>query len=655
MTRAASRRTGRILVLWAVGLVCWCVAGTARAEGGACADAFAEWTRSCSKQAGLEVSARHCLPNGVVVSLAKRGQPLLDVEIDGAGTRGFRRVAGLALSPVGELGDWAKVSRERRDALDALAKCVQADPALPGLTPPPAAPQANDAARAPPPPAPLPWRAIAGVAIGVALAVRALRRRPRTALALALASAASFALRWRALPHGYFHQNGHGPDWMRTALLGGSLSDYGPGYAEMFGLAARAGTTPEHGVYLEQALLAALAAPCAFVVARRVGARASIATALALCVAVDPLLLRTSVSESYFATGTSLLFVAAALLACGAARARWHTPHFVLAVTGAGLLVAQVARIHPLLWVGAACLPVVVVVGPGRWRARLVLAGATALGVGVVTAAFAGSTLREVLRGELGRAWIPVARGHLVPALVAAGAALLALAVLRFVPPRARRLVVPLACLALVLGVARASDVLGAPNPAVGAAQARVFWPAAIACVASLLGRAATPSRRARWLGAAVAALGIVFVASSYKAMTTRPTDALEADFATEWRASLPAHARVLYLARAHKRIVSLPLFESSGAGIDAVPLSLAAPPPDPRALGDHVYYYRSSLCSSTEGAAFCDALERVAPLERVVVRRLPARPSMRWDRDGYDSDAVMVALYRVLPARAPR
>lgn len=639
MTRAASRRTGRLLVFWAGLLVCLSVAVSARAGGGACGDAFKDWTAACSQRAGLAVSAAHCLPGGVVLSLAKAGTPLLDVEVDGAGARGFRHVAGLALSPVGELGDWSTVPQPKRDAFDALAACVEADPALPGV----ATTRTPRQGRVPPP-APLPWRALLGLALGVVIAWPAARRRPRAALALALASAALLALRWLALPHDFFHQNGHGPEWVETALYGGSLSDYGPGYAELFGLAARASAAAERGVFFEQALLAALAPACAFVVARRAGARDLVAGALALGVAVDPILNRTSVSESYFATGASLLFMAAAMLACGAVRARLRSPRFALGVAGAGLLVSEVARVHPLLWIGAACLPVVVAMGPGTLRARLVLAGVAALGVGAITAAFAGSTLLHVLGGSLGRTWMPAARGHLALALGAAVAGLAAIALLRFAPRRARRLLVPVACFGLVLGVARASNVLGAPSAAVAAAQARVFWPVLIACVAALLGRVATTRRRASALAAIIAVAGVAVAAALWRPMTTLPTDLLEQRFARQWRTSLPEHAQVLYLARVDKRIVSLPLY----GGADAMPLRLSEPPPDPAQLGERVYYYRSSLCSSAEGAPFCAAIEHRARLERIAVRKLPARPSMRWDH--YDHDAVTVALYRMTP-----
>ncbi|MEB2321783.1 MAG: hypothetical protein OZ921_04660, partial [Sorangiineae bacterium] len=421
---------------------------------------------------------------------------------------------------------------------------------------------------------------------------------------------------------------------------GGALSRYGPGYAEVFSLMARAGNTPEGGVFLEQALLASLAPIGAFAILRAAGARAVVAWPITVALAAEPLLARLGVSESYFATGFSLSMLAGATLAMGAARATLRARRFWLSALGAGLLVAQVARVHPLTWLAAACLPLIVVVGPGRLRTRLTLALGSALALGAVTAALSGSALGSVLTGSLGTEWLPAAAGRLRRSWALAPLALALLASLNFLRGRTRRFVVVAATAALVGAALRAGDVLGSPNPAVAGAYVRLFLPAMLAAVAALSrfirGRHV---RHGLALGVAVAA--VFWSVSRWRPLTELPTDALEQGFAMGWRETLPRNATVVYLSRANRRSLVLPLYARG------MPLSSSNRPPALSALPGAVFYYRSSLCDSAEGRSFCAALEASVRLGPRVERALPARASMRWD--SYLETPVRVALFRVI------
>ena len=74
---------------------------------------------------------------------------------------------------------------------------------------------------------------------------------------------------------------------------------------------------------------------------------------------------------------------------------------FVLAVSAAGLLVAQSARIHPVCWVPAAFLPFVVLVGPGDMKGRVFRALLAVGGIAAFTAVFAGGWIWHVLQSPL--------------------------------------------------------------------------------------------------------------------------------------------------------------------------------------------------------------------------------------------------------------
>ncbi len=629
-----------------------------------CNNDVAAWAQRCSKRLGLDVHPEHCAPGLAVLSMWRGQQRLLDVQIDHAAGKAFHRVGSYGLSPIGDFPDWNKEPPERRQALVSLGKCIAADPSLPiqGVLQKSHPHKAAHKVESGGPVHPLlPWRLIFGALLGAAGCGLVLRRRAPSrrqllgALALVSATVACFVFRWFALPRAFFHQNGHGPEWVLFALKNiKGLSSYGPGFPELFRFAAQHAHAPEAGVFLEQALLGALQPIAAWVIARRSGSSAPVAGAIALGVGLDPTLARLSNSESYFAAGASLFFIAAALLAEGAHRARVRSPRFLLSVVAAGLVVAQAARVHPLLWMGAACLPAVVLVGPGRLRRRVGLGVAAGAGIGGVVALTTGPTLLGVIEGPLGHHWSSATRSYSGPWLVLTVVAALALVPLvRLAPRSLRRLLIAVAAGACVLGVASSVEkTLGDPNPAVTSALYRLYWPSLIAPLAALLSflRRTRVRLPRRWTAAAVAALAMVHSVVSWRQLTELPTDAREENWALTWRAELPPGSVVAYVSQAEKSIVVLPFYRDEHARVLAIRLDTSAAPPALSSLGPTGYYYRSSICSTKQGAAFCRRVERTARLKPVDSRRFPAIPSMRWDH--YTQDPVRVGLFKVLPDR---
>src|SRR5206468_274379 len=92
--------------------------------------------------------------------------------------------------------------------------------------------------------------------------------------------------------------------------------------------------------------------------------------AVAAVAALDPMLARISLSESYFNVGATLLAGAAAVLGWAFGSALPLAARSA-AVVAASLLVSQAARLHPNTWLPAALLPLLILLGTGQWRDRI--------------------------------------------------------------------------------------------------------------------------------------------------------------------------------------------------------------------------------------------------------------------------------------------
>lgn len=652
---ATFQRAGLLLALAVVLLAC-CSRPAHAAQG--CAAEGRAWAERCTRETGLQFRQFRCPPGRMVVRVASGGGPALEVEIGPWSSRAFRKVGGYGLSPIGEYPDWNKAPPAKRRALDQLGECVRRAGTLTFSA------HANPVARHTRHGTwHLPWMLLAalallGVVVGLELrSTRERRRRLLTLLALGLSAVACYALRRAFLPFAYFHQNGQGPLWILYALRDvHGLSSYGPGYSELFGAATHALATPERGVFVLQALLGACAVPALWVVARRVGAGPLLSAALALLVLFDPVLARSAQSESYYAAGTSLLFLAAAVLAVGSWHARSRSLRFNVAVASAGLFIALAARVHPVCWVAAALVPAVVLLERGRLWRRVLLALHAALGIALVVAVAAGPAMLEVLHGALGQQWMPRAHtalhldmGHQpVIALALAIAALLAL----WRRPRWRRAALGVVLVALAALAIAATDLVRNPNPPwIGYAYGALFAPTLLAALAAVLSGAVPGRRTQSPLALGVVALGALAAWHHRRLATELPTDVREEAWSATWQAKLPADSLVVYLQRAGRRVQVLPLYGTGPSPVRGFALTAGPSLPDPTALGDRVYYYRSSVCSSPEGRAFCHRIEHGFPLRLLRSRVLPAVPSI--EDLHYDTQRVRVGLYQVEPRPA--
>ena len=133
-------------------------------------------------------------------------------------------------------------------------------------------------------------------------------------------SLATFAIRWVAVAHAFFHQNGQGPGWVDMAWRRVSGA-YGPGYAELYGWIAARSPDGARGRRLPRKRLRRRDDPRAGLRARaQASASRQVAGGVAVALALAPIGARLAQSESYFLPITFLLFIAALALA-DAARA----------------------------------------------------------------------------------------------------------------------------------------------------------------------------------------------------------------------------------------------------------------------------------------------------------------------------------------------
>ena len=679
-----------------------------------CPDAVLRWTERCASAQGFEISGAQCPERGLLLVDVGDAAPLR-VEVRHSEQRSFRAVGAWGLSPVGEFPDWNGTDPRLRREFDQLEACVRADgtfgPALDAVVhAPPEDTDPNEAyepevpARMDPPvqlglpargPAPsrvaptasrptsspavrgperssprtttrrpfdrrwprrVPWMLLGALGCMAAL----LRRRVRdprwrlAALPSLAAAAATLLLRAVLLPTAYFHQNGQGPLWV-AEIVASRHHPYGPGYRSLFGWLRWLTPNPDGAVFFVQGLLAAAAVPCVAFTARRLGARGALPWALALLLAVDPLVVRLARSESYYGVGLSLLFMATALLAAAVRAPRLRSEQFVLPVLAAGLVLAQAVTVHPVLWSAASLSPLVLVLAPGNLRRRLLRTLAASLIVGLVVAVLAGPSVLAVLHSSLGASWAPGAS----PTSSGDSSARRVLEVLSWLVLAALALgssartpvagAVRAVVLVVVVIVLRAADLVGSGStlPWIHAAYLHLYAPLLLALAVSALGERARGAVPSRAVPAAVAALGLLALLRLWPGWTVLPTDARELALMLRWRASIPVSARVGYIERIGDRILVLPFYHD-GPGTGPRPLVLRehAFVEDLGRYGPETYYVRTSLCSTPEGRQYCDAFERRYALVPVHQASLPAIPSMVGFR--YDRSTVAVGLYRV-------
>jgi hypothetical protein len=483
------------------------------------------------------------------------------------------------------------------------------------------------------------------VPAAVVLIVVALHRRPRAAGAdgwLALAcGAVALILRLALGPWGPLHVNGYAPRFVDGAARDpAAIAAYGPGYVEIFApLAALAPSAPDWAIFAGNAVLSALVAPVAFALARLAGMSRRAAAAVALLLAMDPVAIRMSATESYFPLVILLCTSAGTvlLLAAGDLHAGRRRQAAACAIAAA-LLLTQALRVHPSAWGLAATVPfIALAAASGSVAGRLLVAlSSAAICAGIVVAISGGALLDVLANMRSGTLMPPLPPPSLWPLLwiaLAAGACAI-------VAPRPW-LALPAALAAAALLMTRQSYW---QSWIWQQSYDRLYLTLPVIAVVALV-----PARLLRppWVVFPILLAAFAWLRVGLPIVTARTTDHLEYRWVHDQLAALPQQCRVIYVASAANRGVLLPTYAGSAAR-PAVAMDLRVPHTVDAALAPApcLYYVRTSLCSSADGRAACDALERRLTLEPIARASFPAVPSSQII--AYDRDVVETVIARV-------
>jgi hypothetical protein len=490
-----------------------------------------------------------------------------------------------------------------------------------------------------------PSRWIVGLAclallLAARLRIASARTRRSTAPLLVVAMLATFVLRRFAVPPAWFHQNGQGPTWL-VALDAPSRWSYGPGFGEVFQpVQWLAGANPAPTLFFEQGLWCAAAVGALWVATRLTGVATQIAWAVALVTAIEPTLARASGSESYFATTHALLALASATLALAA---EFDAKPLQLAgAIGAACLAGEAARVHPYAFAAAPAVPAVLLahrrfatLGRGRIAAIAVTFVATLLALEAL------ATYHRIWQPSTSH-WRARVGTLAQPVESAFAIALIALAALA---ARQRVRGIGFVAIAAIYGLVawRSRLQLAHVHPAVDAAYAAMLATPVVPLVARGVSDLAGAANATR-VAVGLAVISSIHVAIAWKPVTTLATDAREVELVEGWRQSLPAGGSIRFLSRAGNHTTTFPLRDASA-------VELIASTAGDRSSGDEVeastHYLHSSVCSTDEGRATCDAIESHLRLEPVARASLPARPS-QFDLP-YDRGEVPIVLYRIV------
>jgi hypothetical protein len=451
------------------------------------------------------------------------------------------------------------------------------------------------------------------VALAVATVLILCPAQPRMRLWWVALFAAALALRLLLGSWVPFHINGSAGRWLDGALVDAALlRSYGPGYAELFAVAARF-PSPDTAIFAANAALASLIPVWACALAGLAGVDRVRALLAGAWLAADVVAIRFAATESYFPALIALSAGAlVAFAAAGQCAARKQPVRAAVLAAAAVTLLVQMVRIHPVGWAAAALAPLAAGCAAGlsaRQRLRLAL-GACALaaaGVWLWDGGVIAANIAE-MAAQHGSARLKPP-GNFVPI------ALLLVPWLWMGRPRA---LVLLAAAALLLDdVTRHVYVQS------------VLWQAShdrLYSMVPVVALVALVPPRPRALAVFAVAVLALMVWRGGPALRMRTTEEREYPWLRAELARLPAGSRAAWVAAAGRFNMFVPAFVApAGAG---PPITV---------------WLHTSLCEHADAAAACRAVEEPLALSPLARARLPAKPSR--DGDDYRGDEVEISL----------
>ena len=602
------------------------------------------WISHLARDIQVKTIPKVCLPDRLVMSLSPLNAPPLAIEIARGSGAAFRYVRDLRVSPVVEVDDFQTLPKAQREAFVHLTEWLAGHyeevrfEALPLSFATPTSVASK--------PAPV-LLLLALVLWFVARQWLVSVSRVDVVLVLSLFTS-SLALRMGLGLWCPIRVNGVGPMWILAATRDPLAVDgYGSGYPEIFGWIARISpNAPDYAIFGANAVISAVAVVLGYSFARVNGLNRKIACLAAAVLAIDPLIIRTAATESYF-VGINALVVAASLAFCVAAveSASGQKIRSTCLMLVGSLLCAQAARIHPVAWPLVLLAPTfsLAALQSTQLRYRLVQVLVSELMAIVVIAVTSGNqVLGGVRRMAAGETFQPSI------ALWGASLALLCtLAVILLLRPARSWLVLASGLTVSIWLLTRASYAQSASWQ--GSYDSLYLTWLAVGVVASVPKQNQLPNSMA----VVVAIFAGVLAWRGVAALGPKTTQQLEYGRMRSWFRALPGDCRVVYVAFVGKKNLFLPTYMSAPTTGNAVlSLDLRENGTLPAGYVPHAcdYYIQTSLCSQREAASACSLVEARLLLEPVLKMTLP---TVKDHNDQvYILDPVPITISRVVAER---
>jgi hypothetical protein len=472
-----------------------------------------------------------------------------------------------------------------------------------------------------------------------------LRGEARDRVAAAVVFAVALALRLGLGIWAPLHINGQGPLWIGAAAVRPAmLVGYGPGYPEVFAaVTALGGDAPDLAMFAANATAAAFVPALAFALGRIAGLERERALLAGLVLAIDPVAVRFSASESYFVPIVVLTLAATTAIAAAVHVSVRSRSGAAASMVAAALLAMQAARIHPVAWIPVAMCPLAALLPRVSATRRLAgLATAVvlvAIAHGITSAGWLDAVSADASRYAQGTSH-RVARPIVVIAIGVAAA----IARVKEWP------------LVFVAALSLALDAILRPiygqSDAWQACFDRLFLAVPALALAGILPRAAFHGSPRLALAGGVL---VVAVAIGWP-LRMRTTEQVEYRWLRDELARVDPECRVASVTRAGQRVHYVPWYRmNANAGGPARWIAVASPAvlADATRGGRCVVWLHASICESTDGRALCESIEAAVPLDEIASVEIPAVPSAR--PYPYDVDVVRVSLHRASPEVPPR
>lgn len=626
------------------------------AQSVGCDSAQIAWIEQIVQGSGERIQLQRCNASTLWIQIPSSETAMpITVEISEGEGPAFRRVGALKFSPVMN-GDWARVPADQRASFDALIQWVTNNPHRKIQPKTSIKPSIFFSKPSTVPSWPLRLLvALLLAGVGWFLSRTSLRCTMRTGISMAALIVFALGLRGGWGLWGPYHINGQGPLWIEMAWRGTSLPTYGAGYSELYHGLASLQIPPDTAIFMANTLLSSLLPVLLFLLVRLLGAPWIGAIVASAALVIDPISIHMAATESYFVPIQALLLLA--IVMGGAARIvlrdnRWlGAAAFSLA---AGLVVAQLFRVHPLAWPLLSTLPFFWGGVPSRRGGlRRVMFEVAFIGfISLTTAVLtlgndALVPLQELRRQRTSTSDFSLLKGLLLLSIAAA------FLLLKYKSRPHARSLRTFELVSVTLGLSWTLFLRSWLHTVYGQSQVWqrsfdiAYWVLVTAMVVTLV----SPRTRG---GVALLVLpwGGYFVLSLWQGAPTT-TEVLEYRWLRAELAKLEPNAMIVHVERSKDRVLTIPEYALRGASTREVRNIKLSPQRENllRFLPDTPYYYlHGSLCEGVDQQETCTKVESSFDLAPIATTILPAVASH--NSCPYSKEEVSLSLSRIARVR---